>query len=355
MHRPILEDGQVERLIGLSIIAALFLACLKITAPFIGPCLWAIIIAVSIWPAYLRLLRRTRSRRLTVVVVVAALMLGFFAPLAVLAASLAENTEAIGGLIEDMADIRLPAAPPHWVRWIPLADRWILGHWDEWASDAAALDQKLRPYIDRLTEWGLARGANLAVALLQFFLALIFTGFLVAHGETLQRGLRAFVQRVGGDESQEFVEVAKKTIRSVSYGVVGTAFVQGMLAALGFVAAAVPGAVLLGFVSFLLAMLQVGTALVWLPVAIWLGFEGQQGWMIFMIAWGLLINAVDNIIKPYLISQSSGLPLTLIFVGLIGGLFAWGFIGMFLGATLLAMGCAVFRVWLHGEGRSHLS
>ncbi|MEN8261433.1 MAG: AI-2E family transporter, partial [Pseudomonadota bacterium] len=99
-------------------------------------------------------------------------------------------------------------------------------------------------------------------------------------------------------------------------------------------------------ICFLLAMLQVGTGLVWIPTAIWLAQQGHTGWAIFTVGWGLFINVLDNFIKPYLISHGSGLPMMLIFLGVLGGLIGWGFIGIFLGSTLLAVTYTLFINWL---------
>lgn len=114
----------------------------------------------------------------------------------------------------------------------------------------------------------------------------------------------------------------------------------------GFAIAGIPGAELLGLVCFILAMMQVGTSLVWIPSAIWLGYQGDTGWAVFTAVWGIFINVADNFVKPYLISQGSGLPIPLIFIGVLGGLLAWGFVGIFVGSTLLVVCFTLLKSWL---------
>ena len=140
---------------------------------------------------------------------------------------------------------------------------------------------------------------------------------------------------------------AGRAIRGVAIGVIGTAILEGALAWAGFAIAGVPGAIALAAVTFFLAVIQIGPLLVWLPVAIWLGSQGLIGWAIFTAVWGVvLLMGADNIVKPILISRSGRLHMLVLFVGVIGGLAAWGFTGMFIGATTLAILWTVVQDWL---------
>jgi len=214
--------------------------------------------------------------------------------------------------------------------------------------DMGAAMGKLQPYVITATRWLLAQSAQLGLTLLEFLLAVIFTGILYVTGENITGLGQRFATRVGGKSSLDLLPVAVQTIRSVAFGVIGTALVQAVLSVGSFVIAGVPGVAVLGLFCFVLAMLQIGTGLVWLPTAIWLAYQGQKGWAIFIVVSGLCINIMDNFIKPYLISrQGAGIPTILIFIGVLGGLLAWGFLGIFLGATLLAIGYTVLRSWLN--------
>ncbi len=142
-----------------------------------------------------------------------------------------------------------------------------------------------------------------------------------------------------------------RAIRGVAIGVIGTALLEGVLSWIGFAVAGVPGAIVLAAVTFFLAIIQIGPLLVWLPVAIWLGSQGQTGWTIFTVVWGIFVlMAADNVVKPMLIARSGELPLLVLFVGVIGGLAAWGFTGMFIGATTLAVLWTVLQTWIRING-----
>jgi predicted PurR-regulated permease PerM len=132
----------------------------------------------------------------------------------------------------------------------------------------------------------------------------------------------------------------------VIYGIVGTGLAQGVAAAIGFLIAGVPGAPLLGFITFFLSIVPVGPPLLWIGATVWLFNQGQPGWAVFMAVWGFfVVSGIDNIVKPLLISRGTKLPFVLVLLGVLGGILAFGFIGIFLGPTLLAVGFNLARRW----------
>jgi predicted PurR-regulated permease PerM len=145
------------------------------------------------------------------------------------------------------------------------------------------------------------------------------------------------------------LEVAGNTVRGVVYGILGTGLVQAVMAGIGFVIAGVPGAALLALLTFFLSVVPMGPPLVWLPAALWLFHSGSTGWGIFMLVWGVAISSIDNVVKPWLISQGSDLPFILIFFGVLGGALVFGFIGVFIGPTLLAVGYRLIVEWSPAE------
>jgi predicted PurR-regulated permease PerM len=175
-----------------------------------------------------------------------------------------------------------------------------------------------------------------------------------ASGSRTLRPASAIASRIAGPAGTKLLDAAGRAIRGVAIGVIGTALLEGVLAWIGFAIAGVPGAIALAAVTFFFAVIQLGPFLVWLPVAIWLGAEGEIGWAIFTAVWGVvLLMGADNIVKPILIARSGQLPLLVLFVGVIGGLAAWGFTGMFIGATTLAILWTVLQAWLGtGDDRS---
>jgi predicted PurR-regulated permease PerM len=242
--------------------------------------------------------------------------------------------------------LKLAPEPPAWVSEVPVVGSKVTALWHRAATDMEGVAAGLRPQIGSAARWLLAKGAGMGLAALELLLVLLISALLYGSGEILAGYVRSFAERLGGHRSLHSLSIAIQTIRGVSLGIIGTAAIQGALSAIGFWLADVPGWVLLSCIGFVSALLQIGTGLVWLPVAAWLFYQDAHGWAAFTVIWGIFINTIDNFIKPYLISQGSGLPLALIFMGVLGGLLTWGFIGIFLGPTLLATGYTLLKSWL---------
>ena len=342
-----LKDRFIERVILLALLAALVFVCIQIVKPFIGPMLWGVIIAVATWHPYRKLSRALGDRRVVASIIVSVvLLLILVVPLSLLVDSLAEAVRGVAGLMRDLTSIRLPP-PPIWVRDLPVIGITLDDQWREAMVDLPASLQQLQPYIGTAAGYALSIGAGLGAATIEYQVAIVIAAILLVTGEAAVQVLRRFVARIGGLHHLGLLDVAAQTIRGVAAGIIFTAFIQAVLLVLGLVVVGAPGPVLLGFLSFFLLVIQLPNWLVWVPVVVWLGYRGHNGLAVFLFVWGtFVVSTVDNFIRPYLISQGARLPLLLIFVGVIGGLFAYGFIGLFVGATLLGVGYTIFRSWL---------
>lgn len=342
-----LRDRFVERLILLTLLAFLVFACVQIVQPFIGPLLWGIIITVATWYPYRWLSDYLGGRRtLAAVIVSLALLLILVVPVSMLVDSLGEGVGAVAGLLRDLTTVRLPE-PPTWLHDLPVVGRTLDEQWHEAMVDLPASLSQLQPYIGTAAGYGLSFSAGLGVAIIEFLVAIVIAAILFVTGEAAVQVLRRFVARVGGEHHLGLLDVAAQTIRGVAAGIIFTAFVQALLLVFGLVVVGAPGPAVLGFLTFFILVLQLPNWLVWLPVVVWLGYKGETGYAVFLFVWGMfVVSTVDNFIRPYLISQGARLPLLLIFVGVIGGLLAYGFIGLFVGPTLLGVGYTLFRSWL---------
>ncbi len=341
-----MNDRFFEKAGGLAIVAVLVIACLKLISPFLGALLWGAIIAISSWPLFQGLQRRLGERNgLAAFILTTGLIFVFVVPISLLVYSLTDYVESVVGMAKDLTTITLPQAPD-WLVNLPLVGPRINAFWQNASTHMPALLETARPYIKDGATWLLKQSGTLTLSLLEFLLAIVLAGFLCANGAKVREFLERLICRIAGQQGFALISIAGQTIHAVSVGVVGTAFMQALLSVFGFAIAGVPGAGLLGLFCFILAMLQVGTALVWIPTAIWLSYQGDEGWAIFTVVWGILINISDNFVKPYLISHGSGLPIPLIFLGVLGGLLAWGFIGIFVGATLLVVCFTMLNSWL---------
>ncbi len=348
LHRALIENAGILVLVGI-----IGFACFKVAMPFLAPFMWAMIITLSTWGFYNKLITWLNGRRRMAAAWMALLILLVFAlPVTLAIASVMDWLPSLPELAGKLSALRL-GEPPAWVMKVPLISGRIEHAWREGSLTNAIDPARVRQLLLAAARWLLTQGANLALAGVYLILATIMAGFLYMHGEDAGKAAERFALRIGGNSGLEALHVAAHTMQGVFLGVIGTALIQAALSGIGFALAGVPGPAVLGVICFMTAVLQIGTGLVWIPVAIWLFHEDNEGWAVFTVIWGLFINTIDNFIKPYFISKTSGeLPILLIFVGVIGGFLAWGFLGIFLGATLLAVAYTVFCDWLDSPAES---
>ena len=188
-------------------------------------------------------------------------------------------------------------------------------------------------------------GWSVSGGLVQLALSIFIAFFFFRDGVRVAAQLSTAVVRIGGERGAHLLNLAGNTVRGVVYGILGTALVQAVIAGIGFMIAGVPGVGVLTLLTFFLSVVPMGPPLVWGPAAFWLFHQGQTGWGIFMIVWGIGVSSIDNFVKPWLISRGSTMPFLLILFGVLGGAIAFGFIGVFLGPTLLAVGYRIIQEW----------
>jgi predicted PurR-regulated permease PerM len=338
--------SKLEQNLGWIVLFLLLLGCLVVLRPFVTALLWGIVLSVSCWPAYLRLLKLTRDRHtLASLLMSVSMILLVLLPFAVVGLTLADNVKALTTAVRKWIESG-PPAPPGWLGRVPMVGAWAVETWQNLASDTGTLLVRLKEWIQPAGAWLLKGGLVLGQGLLQLALSVLIAFFLFRDGVAAIERLRMAVERISGERGKRLLIVAAKTVRGVVYGILGTALVQAVLAGIGFLIAGVPGAALLALLTFFFSVVPlVGTVLVWLPAALWLFHQGSHGWGIFMLIWGLGVSNVDNFVRPWLISQGSEMPFIPIFFGVIGGAVAFGFIGVFLGPTLLAVGWRLVEEW----------
>jgi len=207
----------------------------------------------------------------------------------------------------------------------------------------------LAPYARMLAELGWSVVLGIANGVVEFALALFFAWFFFVHGEAIARKLSAVSQRLGGARAQRVLTITGATVRGTVYGLLGTAIVQGILTTFGLWVCGVPRPVLLGAIAGIISVLPVGAPLVWIPAALWLLANGDTVYGIGLALWGgLVISSADNVIRPWFIARGADLPFLLTILGVLGGVIAFGFLGIFLGPVLLAVGFTVINEWLSG-------
>lgn len=337
---------RVERFVWPAVLAMLAVACVLVLRPFFSAILWAAILTFTTWPVYGRLRAQVGGRSsLASGLMTAIIVLALVIPIALAVIGLVRNADAVGATVADWVEIGLPP-PPAWVARLPLVGEALHARWFAVSQDSSQLATMLRPLVGPAKEWGLAASRALAEGAFTLAVSALISFFLYRDGEAVAARVQRLMTRMAGRGALALLEVAQSTIRGVVYGIIGTGFAQAVLQTIGLLIAGVPGALVWGGLTFLLSLVPVGPPLVWGGAAVWLYMEGSLQWAIFIAAWGLfVVSSVDNVIKPYLISRGARLPFVLVLLGVIGGVLAFGVIGVFIGPTLLAVAYRITLEW----------
>jgi len=345
-----IRGATLERNVGWIVLLLLLGGCLLVLRPFVSASLWAVVLCFSSWPLYRRLLKLLGQRRtLAGLLMSLAMILIILLPFVIVGATLADNVKELTTATQRWIEAG-PPAPPAWLAKVPAIGSKATNYWQSLASDTAKLWREGQRFIEPVSSWLLKIGLVLGSGLVELTLSIFIAFFLFRDGLAIAERLTTAVERIGGERGKHLLEVAGNTVRGVVYGILGTALAQAVMAGVGFLIAGVPGAGVLALLTFFLSVMPVGPPLIWLPAALWLFHQGSTGWGIFMIIWGVGVSSVDNVVKPWLISQGSDMPFILIFFGVLGGALTFGFIGVFLGPTLLAVGFRVMEEWVATKG-----
>src|SRR5215204_559106 len=324
----------LERAVLLLLFAGLLVGILAVLRPFTTAILFGMILAISAWPLRDLLIRRGLKRGLVATLLLLVALALFALPLIAVAPGLAEHLTLGAHRLQDYF-ASAPQVPPA-LAGLPVVGERLAKVWEKAMLAEGGIRALLEPYSAALRQAFVGAAGALAESVLQILLSLVAAT------------LRDILRRLGGETTVAALDVAAGAVRGVAYGVVGTAAIQAVLMAIGLVVAGVPGAALLGFVTLLLALSQIGAPLivvVWGGAAVWLFGQDQQGWGIFLILWGLVVTVMDKFIQPFLIGFGVAMPLSLTILGVFGGFVAFGFLGLFIGPTLIAVGFTLLDAW----------
>ena len=338
--------SRIDQALTLAVLAMLIIGCYFVLQPFLTAILWAAILCTTTWPLYLRLHARCHGRdALAAFVMVVVLGLLMLAPFAIVGATIADNAERFAVWGRAVIESGPPEAP-EWVGRLPIVGTTIADYWNSMAHDTAQLLSVLGDYVEPVRKFVVSSGASIIGAVLQLALSIFIAWFMFRDGHAIVDRLGVVAQRIAGDRGTELASVATATVRGVVLGILGTALVQAVVAAIGFWIAGMRAAPLLGLLTFVASPVPIGPPLVWVPAGLWLINDGQTGRGIFVLLWGMFaVSTIDNVIKPLIISRGSVLPFILVLLGVLGGIAAFGLIGVFLGPVLLAVGYALLIEW----------
>lgn len=328
-------------------IGALLLACFWVLQPFLPAILWATTLVVATWPVMLWLQHHTGNRRsVAVLLMTAAILLVLIVPLWLAIGTVVTNIEVIGDFVRSVLSMRVPP-PPDWLREIPLLGKAVANGWAKLtSSQVQELASRLTPYAGELTQWFAAAAGSLGNMFVQFLLTTVIAALLYAQGERAGMKMILFGRRLAGERGETAVHLAGQAIRSVALGVVVTALVQAIVGGVGLWLVGLPLAGLLTALMLVLCLIQVGPALVLVPAVIWLYYSGDLAWGTVLLVFTILAVTVDQFVRPLMIRRGANLPLVLILAGVIGGLIAFGVLGIFIGPTVLAVAYTLLNAWI---------
>jgi predicted PurR-regulated permease PerM len=327
-----------ERVLMGLLIGGIAIGCGWVLYPFFSAILWAAILVYSTWPIVAWLRQGLKIPPLAVsllMVVLTALVIVL--PLALTVPGGAADVKAARHSLEAWVEGVPPA--PHWLSAVPLVGALLTDTWNAWAADLSSMAAFFRPYLGRIAERGLSLLLGVAGGLVQFFVALFVAFFLWLSGERISERITLLVHRIAGKYGPHLINTTTRAVRGTVYGILGTAIIQGFLTAFGLSLAHVPRVVLLGTVAAFLAVLPVGAPLVWVPAGLWLLADGHTGRGIFLLVYGVVVvSGSDHVIRPYFIARGARIPFVLTVLGVLGGVLAFGALGIFLGPVLLGVG-----------------
>jgi predicted PurR-regulated permease PerM len=344
--------AEMQRDITRGVLAVLFIVTLIgssiwILRPFLGAIVWATTIVVATWP--LMTAAQTwlwGKRALAVTLMTLLLLCVLVVPLTFAIGTIVSNVDEMVAWVKSLASFKTPP-PPEWLANLPFFGTKAVEFWERVAAvGIQEVTVRAAPYAGIFIKWFVAQVGNIGVLLVEFLLTVILAAAMYANGELATQRLLRFGRRLAGSGGENAVNLAGQTIRGVALGVVVTALVQTIFAGLGLVIAGVPFAGVLTAAMLLLSIAQIGVVPVLGCAVAWLYWTGESAWGTFLLVWTILAATMDNFLRPVLIRRGADLPLLLIFAGVVGGLLAFGLIGIFVGPVILAVADALINAWI---------
>jgi predicted PurR-regulated permease PerM len=347
--------ADIERDITRNVLAVLFILALIgssiwILRPFLGAIVWATTVVVATWPLMIALQKWFWNKRAVAVTVMTLLLLCVLVvPLTFAVGAIVSNVDDIAIWARDLASFKLPP-PPAWLASLPLVGAKAVELWERVAT-VGIQDTTVRvaPYAGGVIRWFAAQLGSVGVLLVEFLLTIILAAAMYASGERVTERLLRFGRRLAGSGGENAVYLAGQTIRGVALGVVVTAIAQSLFSGLGLTIAGVPFAAALTGAMLILSIAQIGVIPVLGAVVAWLYWRGESGWGTFMLVWMIIAGTMDNFLRPILIKKGADLPLLLVFAGVVGGLLAFGLIGIFVGPVILAVADKLLVAWIETD------
>jgi predicted PurR-regulated permease PerM len=328
-------------------IGGLIVGALWVLRPFLASLIWASMIVVATWPLMRRLEAAFGGRRAPAVAIMTLGLLAILiVPLGIALQAIFANSGNIAELVARLPEATLPGAP-QWLGRLPFFGERITTAWNDVASAGVpGLLALAEPYLRIVATWLTQHAGGLAMVLVQFGLIVALSAILYAGGESWAAWARRFGERLADEQGSRMVVLAGQAIRGVALGVVVTALLQSLAGGIGLAIAGIPFVGVLTAIMFALCIAQLGPLLVLLGATAWAFYALGTGWGIFLLVWSSVVGLMDNVIRPVLIRRGADLPLLLIFAGVIGGMIAFGIVGIFIGPVILAVAYTLLDDWV---------
>ena len=316
--------------------------------PFLTIVIWSTIIAVALYPIFEWLSAKFLGHRALAATAITlcglVIMLG---PVTWLGISLADSARMLSDRLSE-GTIAIPP-PPETVKAWPVIGNYTYETWQLASTNLREMLAQAAPRLKPLGAGVLAAAGSVGVNLFKFILATIISGFLFIPGPRLVHSVKNVFQHLAAKRGEMFVDVTGATIRNVSRGVIGIAVVQALLAGIGLIVGGVPAAGLISFVVLLLAIIQIGPAIILIPIVVWSWFVMDTSMAALFSAYMILVSVLDNILRPLVMAKGLSTPMPVILVGVLGGTLAHGMIGLFVGPIVLSIAWQLLALWFRDE------
>jgi predicted PurR-regulated permease PerM len=345
-----LRSGEdlIQLAIRLGLLAFLIYWTFVLIRPFVPILAWSIVLAVALYPVFNLLSRllggRPRLAAAILTVINLAIVIG---PATWLGLSAVEGVKDFAANLS-AGNLMVPS-PPDGVKNWPLIGPQLFELWNQASNNIRAALREVAPHLKPLAGTMLGLAGNAGVGTLKFLLSVALAGFLFPYGSQLVAAGRGFLSRIVPEQSEHFLELAGTTIRAVSQGVIGVAIIQSLLAGIGLKLAGIPGAGLLAFMVMILAIVQIGAAIVLVPVIIWVWIDKDFTTALLLTVFLGIVGILDNILKPLLMARGLTTPTVVILVGVIGGTLAHGIVGLFIGPIILSVAWELTVAWIRTD------
>lgn len=335
----------IEATIRIGLLLVLAAWCFDIVRPFMIPIAWGGIIAVAVYPSYSSVVGAMGGRRVAAAILLTLLgLVLLITPAAMLSATLVEGARWLSKNLQS-GTLQIPPPSDAVLGW-PLVGEWVHQFWALASDNLSGALATLSPQLKAAAGWLLPAAAGAGFGILQFLIAIIIAGVLLATGPGSGKAVQLFARRLSGDRGAEFAKLAEATVRSVTTGILGVALIQSLLAGIGFLAVGIPGAGLWALLCLILSTVQIGVIPIVLPAVIYVFSTAGTATAVIFLIWSIGVMVIDNILKPILLGRGVQVPMAVIFVGAIGGFISWGIIGLFVGSVVLVLSYRLVLAWI---------